>query len=172
VRALLCLLLPVCVACGAPDRQGNADLLGHGLPDSHVAPDNDAGFDLGQPPDLLGADLTGLDLSQPSDLAGGALDPNLSLPNASGMPCSMPGSFSGCPSIQVCRFFTATEGRCESCTSCGNLNALCSSSAECDILFMCYLGHCTNFCTLGTSECGPPQDCIDIGHPTRGVCKP
>jgi hypothetical protein len=39
-------------------------------------------------------------------------------------------------------------------------------------LFSCYAGRCTNFCTLGTVECGPVEDCLDIGHPTHGVCDP
>jgi hypothetical protein len=55
---------------------------------------------------------------------------------------------------------------------CGNLNAACDASDQCDILFMCFQGQCTNFCALGTTECGAPQDCVDIGHPTHGVCRP
>jgi hypothetical protein len=77
-----------------------------------------------------------------------------------------------CPNLQVCRFFTPTEGRCETCTNCGNLGAACTATNECDILFECFRGKCTNFCTLGTTECGPPADCLNIGHATRGVCKP
>jgi hypothetical protein len=107
--------------------------------------------------------------------AGGGLDPGLSLPPADGAPCTHPGAIGSpeCPAgDQVCRFFTPTEGRCESCTTCGNLNASCSATNECDILFECYQGRCTNFCTLGTSECGAPTDCLDIGAATRGVCRP
>lgn len=103
---------------------------------------------------------------------GGALDPGLSLPDPSGTPCSTPGSMGECPGIEVCRFFSTTEGRCESCGACGNLGASCSASADCDILFMCFEGRCTNFCTLGSFECGPVADCLDVGHPTRGVCRP
>ncbi len=129
------------------------------------------------PPDLVKApdvDLASApsDLAAPpADLAMGALDPGLSLPDPNGATCATPGSLSECPGIEVCRFYTAQSGRCESCTSCNNLGAPCSASSDCDILFMCYLGKCTNFCQLGTSECGPVANCLDIGHPTYGVCK-
>lgn len=89
-----------------------------------------------------------------------------------GTPCTNLGGMSECPGIEVCRFYDSVEGRCESCSPCGNLGAFCSASNQCDILFMCYLGQCTNFCQLGTTMCGPPQNCIDIGHPTHGVYLP
>ncbi len=164
MRAFI-LLLPAVAACGTDMRQAIRDLGGHELPDSHVT-----GDDGGAPSDLAGViqDLTG---STADLLPPGMLDPNLSLPNANGQTCTQVGYETGCPAIQVCRFYSPTEGRCESCTTCGNLHATCSASNQCDILFMCYQGKCTNFCTLGTSECGPPADCINIGHPTRGVCK-
>ncbi|HEU0032488.1 MAG TPA: hypothetical protein VFQ53_17770 [Kofleriaceae bacterium] len=106
--------------------------------------------------------------------SSGGLDPDLEVPPAGNQPCTTPGSLSDteCPGIAVCRFFSPTEGRCESCVTCGNLNAACSASDQCDILFTCYQGRCTNFCLLGSSECGAPADCIDIGHPTHGVCRP
>jgi len=113
------------------------------------------------------------DGSMPID--AGLLDPDLLLPDPNGQVCSHPGAIGSpeCPAVdQVCRYFTPTEGRCESCTACGNLNAPCAATNECDILFECYLGRCTNFCTLGTSECGAPADCINIGNATRGVCRP
>lgn len=100
------------------------------------------------------------------------LDPDLGLPDPSGDPCDTPGGMWECDFLEVCRFYSSSEGRCESCEPCGNLNDFCSSSSECDILFMCYLGHCTNFCTLDTYMCGPIEDCVDIGHPTHGVCIP
>jgi hypothetical protein len=108
------------------------------------------------------------------DGAAGGLDPDLDVPPAANQACTTPGSLSDaeCPGIQVCRFFSPTEGRCESCVMCGNLNAMCDASDQCDILFMCFQGRCTNFCTIGTTECGAPQDCVDIGHPTHGVCQP
>lgn len=103
--------------------------------------------------------------------SGTALDPMLDIPDG-GQMCTMPGSLTECPGIAVCRFATVEYGLCESCDVCGNLNAPCVEGTDCDILFECYAGRCTNFCTLGTSECGPPDACIDIGHPTRGVCDP
>lgn len=102
------------------------------------------------------------------------LDPDLSLPDPAGQTCHQPGAIGSpeCPAIHVCRFYSSTEGRCESCSNCGNLGAACSTTSQCDILFECYQGRCTNFCTLGTTECGAPADCVHIGHATRGVCKP
>ena len=87
------------------------------------------------------------------------------------MTCAMPGSLVECAgTAEVCRLYSPSEGRCESCVSCGNLDAPCAASNECDILFMCFLGRCTNFCHLGTFECGRVEDCLDVGHPTMGVC--
>jgi hypothetical protein len=103
---------------------------------------------------------------------GGPLDPNLELPDPAGDVCFTPGSMSECPGIQVCRFYDSVSGRCESCSPCGNLNDFCTASDQCDILFMCYMNRCTNFCQLGTMMCGAVQDCLDIGHPTHGVCNP
>jgi len=103
---------------------------------------------------------------------GGGLDPDLALPDPSGTVCHAPGSSTGCALGEVCRYFTPSEGRCESCVDCGNLHASCVKTADCDILFECFQGTCTNFCTLGGGECGNPADCVAIGHPTRGVCKP
>ncbi len=102
---------------------------------------------------------------------GTPLDPMLDVPDAGDM-CTTPGSLSECPGVAVCRFATVEYGLCESCEPCGNLNAPCVEGTDCDILFSCYAGRCTNFCTLGSFECGPPDDCLDIGHPTRGVCDP
>ncbi|MCC6215317.1 MAG: hypothetical protein IT376_10635 [Polyangiaceae bacterium] len=106
---------------------------------------------------------------------GGAsgLDPGLALPDGSGTPCSTPGGMGDCPGIEVCRISGPSEGRCESCSGCGNLNAACSSSADCDILFQCYLGHCVGFCDLQYPQlCGNPDDCVNVGHATHGVCMP
>ncbi len=114
-------------------------------------------------------------LDAPADsTTGGGLDPDLELPDPGGQVCDEPGRIGSpeCPSAEVCRYFTPTEGRCESCSSCGNLGASCTATNQCDILFECYQGQCTNFCTLGTTECGAPADCNNIGHATRGVCRP
>ena len=99
------------------------------------------------------------------------LDPDLSIP-PSGTPCMTPGyGTGGCGSLEVCRISSATGGTCEGGGG-GNLNAFCSAGLDCDILFECYLGRCTNFCTVGTSECGLTADCIDVGNKIKGVCKP
>lgn len=132
---------------------------------------------IGAPADARPATDARLDApldAPPDSSTGGGLDPDLSLPDPGGQVCDEPGRIGApeCPSAQVCRYFTPTEGRCESCTSCGNLGASCSATNQCDILFVCYQGECTNFCTLGTTECGAPADCLDIGHATRGVCRP
>ena len=110
--------------------------------------------------------------SSSTDASGGnPLDPDLDIPDR-GEECTTPGDLNECPGIAVCRFATTEHGLCESCEPCGNLNAPCSEGSECDILFACYAGRCTNFCTLGFPECGPVEDCLDVGHPTKGVCDP
>ncbi|MBV1862269.1 MAG: hypothetical protein KUG77_27870 [Nannocystaceae bacterium] len=105
-------------------------------------------------------------------IGGTPLDPDLDVPDE-GESCSFPGSLNECPGVAtVCRFYSAEEGRCESCDNCGNLNAPCTRGTDCDILFSCFAGRCTNFCQLGTFSCGPIEDCLDIGHATQGVCDP
>lgn len=111
------------------------------------------------------------DASGDPTVDGTPLDPSLDVPDE-GESCTSPGSLTECPGIAVCRFYTAEEGRCESCDNCGNLNAPCTNGTDCDILFSCFAGRCTNFCPLGTSSCGPVENCLDIGHPTQGVCDP
>jgi hypothetical protein len=129
------------------------------------------GTDAGAPADS-GSDAAKPDAAPPPPDSGG-LDPLLSLPDPSGVDC-VPGlaSENGCPNVSVCRISSPSGGRCESCTNCGNLHAACSSGKDCDILFECYAGSCTNFCQLGTYECGPIADCLNVGHPTIGVCRP
>jgi hypothetical protein len=106
--------------------------------------------------------------------SGGAtgMDPGLSLPDPNGTPCTSYGYGTDCPGIEVCRISGPSSGRCEGCGPCGNLGASCTKSSDCDILFQCYQGKCTNICPLGTSYCGPVQDCLDVGNATYGVCKP
>lgn len=112
------------------------------------------------------------DTSGDPTVDGTPLHPELDVPDE-GESCTSPGSLNECPGVgTVCRFYTAEEGRCESCDNCGNLNAPCSSGTDCDILFSCFAGRCTNFCQLGTFSCGPIEDCLDIGHATQGVCDP
>jgi hypothetical protein len=109
--------------------------------------------------------------SSGAELPGDPLDPSLDVPEE-GESCTTPGSLVECPGIAVCRFATTEQGLCESCDGCGNLGAACSEGTDCDILFSCYDGRCTNFCQLGTYDCGPIEDCLDIGHDTYGVCDP
>jgi hypothetical protein len=106
-----------------------------------------------------------------SDGPGDPLHPDLEVPSA-GQVCQTPGSLGECPAVQVCRFHTTEQGLCESCDVCGNLDAPCQSGTDCDILFACFAGRCTNICPLGTQYCGPVEACLDVGHPTHGVCDP
>ena len=128
--------------------------------------------DAAGPTDAGRADAGRTDSGVDSGSSGG-LDPRLDTPPTSAPTCSTPGGFCTAPGGPgVCRFYSATEGRCESCTSCGNLGASCADGTECDILFACFEGVCTNICPLGTFYCGPIDDCLDVGHPTHGVCRP
>ncbi|MFO0727695.1 MAG: hypothetical protein U1E65_28205 [Myxococcota bacterium] len=127
-------------------------------------------FDLGVLPDTGPPPDAGFPDALPVD--GGAIDPDLALPDPAGQPCTTPGSLGECPNLQVCRIYTGSEGRCESCGPCGNLGAFCTTSAECDILFACFRNACVNFCEIGTFECGPMENCVDVGFPGHGMCKP
>jgi hypothetical protein len=106
------------------------------------------------------------------DATSGALHPDLVLPDPGGETCDAPGNTTVCPFLEVCRIASATSGRCETCEGCGNLFDPCVTNRDCDILFQCFQGYCTNICPLGTYYCGPIEDCIDVGHVTHGVCKP
>jgi hypothetical protein len=118
-----------------------------------------------------GGDTTSGTDSNSGDAPGDPLHPDLDVPGE-GQVCTTPGSMVECPGIQVCRFHTTQQGLCESCDACGNLNAPCNEGTDCDILFACFQGRCTNICPLGTFYCGPVEDCLDVGHPTHGVCDP
>jgi hypothetical protein len=121
--------------------------------------------------DAPSTDATDATDSPPPNDSGG-MDPGLSLPVASGQPCYVFGSPGECPSAQVCRLFSPTEGRCEACTApCGALGAACTASAGCDVQFQCYLGACTNFCRIG-QKCGATADCVNVGHASTGMCPP
>lgn len=100
------------------------------------------------------------------------LDPSVSVPPADNEPCDTPGAMFECSGIAICRLYSAESSRCESCEPCGNLYAPCSSSSECDILFTCFEGYCSAMCSFETPQtCGVPTNCIDVGHPTHGVCR-
>jgi len=130
--------------------------------------------DLGVDASFLDADLSDLGSLDAQGMdAEAPLDPELALPDPNGEPCSTPGSEFECPFLKVCRPFTPTQGRCESCAPCGNLNAFCTQTSECDILFTCFRGRCTGFCELGSFNCGPPDACIDVGLSNmHGICEP
>jgi len=135
--------------------------------DTGSDPDGSTGL-----PGSTGADdATTMSGSTGDDLPGDPLDPGLDIPEG-GQPCTTPGSLGECPAIEVCRFATTEQGLCESCDVCGNLGAPCVEGTDCDILFACYQGECTNICPLGTFYCGAVEDCLDVGHPTHGVCAP
>lgn len=124
--------------------------------------------------DTASEDVTTVD-TEPDVPPRTPLDPNLATPPESNPPCTTPGSRGECGFLEICRHFSAEESRCESCDdgTCNGLGQPCSRTAECDILFTCYLGRCTGTCDLTTPQvCGVPTDCIDVGHPTHGVCLP
>ena len=167
MKARWVLLLVFAGACATGGRGGD----GNGGP--HDAPPGtpgDGAPSIDGPPGGGNPDAA---IDAPGGGGGGGLDPDLELPDPGGQVCDEPGRGSPeCPTGEVCRYFTSTEGRCESCTTCGGLGASCTATNQCDTLFECYQNECTNFCTLGTTECGAPADCINIGHATRGVCRP
>src|SRR5262249_24519379 len=103
---------------------------------------------------------------------GNGLNPLLDPASGSGAICNMPGDLTHCPNYGVCRFYTSTEARCEDPGMGLGLHQLCSSSSECDVLFVCYDSECRSFCHLGTIECGAVSDCVDVGWTGHdiGVC--
>lgn len=158
---------------GAADDAASAESNGSDAPDATTG-DPTAADTSSASADSIGTDESATDATSTTtsgESSGDPLDPDLDVPNG-GEECTMPGSLTECPGIAVCRFATTDHGLCESCDACGNLNDPCVEGTDCDILFMCYAGRCTNFCTLGTFECGPVEDCLDIGHATHGVCDP
>jgi hypothetical protein len=103
---------------------------------------------------------------------GLALDPRLEVPPAQNEICSHPGTIGECAWPLSCTFFNKVDGRCVECGStCGHLGDPCSRASDCDSLFACFEGRCTGHCILGSMECGPRPNCLDIGHPLIGVCK-
>ncbi|HWO22130.1 MAG TPA: hypothetical protein VNO30_25380 [Kofleriaceae bacterium] len=170
VRWLLLLVTAAAAAC-ASGRAGDGPGPGGGQHDAPPGSPKDSATTSvdAKPGTKLDAAMM---IDAPGGGGGGGLDPDLEIPDPSGQVCDEPGRMSGeCPAGEVCRFYTSTEGRCEGCTACGNLGASCTATDQCDILFECYKGQCTNFCTLNSTECGAPTDCINIGHATRGVCR-
>lgn len=98
-------------------------------------------------------------------------DPALGLPDGNGAPCpNVGGSCSAGGDPGICRIYSQTEGRCESCTSCSGLNQFCAQSSDCDILFQCYQGQCIELCDLTVGCSGVLDWCVDVGNDQYGVC--
>jgi hypothetical protein len=117
----------------------------------------------------------GGDLRPAHDLAVGGLDPLLSPADGSGAPCMTPGSLTECPGYSVCRFYSPTELRCDAADmSNPGVGVPCNQSSDCDLQYSCYRGFCFPFCTLGGTDCGFPDDCVDVGYTgggDTGVCR-
>jgi hypothetical protein len=129
--------------------------------------------------DLAGADLARVDSAQVGDLSSptdGGLDPLLGPANGSGSVCMTPGSLAECPGYAVCRFYTTTEARCDPADQSNpGIGALCNTSQDCDLMYLCYKDFCRPFCDFTDPySCGfPPGSCVDVGFqgPTHlGAC--
>jgi|GEM_PF-6303487 hypothetical protein len=78
-----------------------------------------------------------------------------------------------CAEGEACAFYTAAENRCAYCPieKCGEFDGVCSLEKPCRPFYTCFGGFCMLACPLADkSMCGNPDDCLDIGHPDRGVC--
>jgi len=159
-------LVVMAAACASGRRPG-----GGGGDDDGAGAQQDAST--GGPHDAPG---TGIDARKLDGGGGGStgLDPELELPDPNGQVCHHPRNSVECPSPEVCRYYSPTEGRCEACPQggCGHLNEPCTATNQCDTPFECYQHACVGFCILGSLECGPVTNCVDIGFPGMGVCKP
>jgi len=103
-----------------------------------------------------------------SDLGSG-LDPLLSPADGTGQVCQTPSSLSECPGYAVCRFYTSAELRCDPANmSNPGIGAPCNLSSDCDLQYQCYRGFCFPFCTLGGTDCGFPDDCVNVGYTGGG----
>jgi len=105
---------------------------------------------------------------------GEPLDPQLAVPPVCAPTCTSIGFGNDCPGLgEYCRLRDSQTAVCESCEACGNLHAPCVNTADCDIIFTCFMGQCTAQCDLNTPQtCGNPAACTNVGHPTHGVCDP
>lgn len=114
----------------------------------------------------------GIDQDAAPDGANTGLSPDLSLAADDGTICADGAlGYGGCGAGQACRFYSPSENHCDPVGG-ALLGDSCADSSECDSLFVCFMGQCSNFCTLGTTECGAPTDCVDVGHPNKGACLP
>lgn len=105
---------------------------------------------------------------------GAPLDPQLAVPPSCEPTCTGIGFGNDCPGLgEYCRLRDSQTAVCESCDACGNLHDPCVTTADCDIIFTCFMGQCTAQCDLSTPQtCGNPAACTHVGHPTHGVCDP
>jgi hypothetical protein len=103
---------------------------------------------------------------------GSAMDSKLVLSNPASLRCMYPGIVDTCPPGQMCHIAGPDSGTCEGCVTCGHLGDPCTVNIDCDTLFQCYAGKCTQICLLGTVECGAIADCLYVGNVYYGVCKP
>jgi hypothetical protein len=106
------------------------------------------------------------------------LDDRVALPELDATPCrvSIGGvDFVNCKGSEECRMATADSGRCEDCLGRCTLHQgdSCTQSWQCDSLFECFRGRCTNRCTRGEHECGKIESCLDVGFLGGfGLCDP
>lgn len=139
--------------------------------------------------DVPGADLIGLDIASdkgsvyrdlPSNWltdarAENGLHPALMIsPAITEQVCTYVGSPTApCTEGDACAFYTSEEDRCATCPveKCENFNNPCSPEKPCRPFYTCFGGFCTVACPLNSRDiCGNPDDCLEIGHPTHGVC--
>ena len=108
------------------------------------------------------------------DLTMSGLDPLLSPADGTGEPCTTPGSLSECTGYAVCRWYSTTQLLCDPADQSNpGIGVPCNQSSDCDLMYACYRGFCFNFCTLGGTDCGFPDDCVDVGYAASniGICK-
>jgi hypothetical protein len=181
------LALAAAVGCGDKKLPAGSRSL-----DGFLAAEDMASPSMGGAPDLAGAapDLAAVvpsdlavvpsDLARvANDLAGvtpAALDVNLKTPGAGGTKCTQLGYANlQCLGNDTCRPYSTTEGRCEAGGS-QPQNVACISSGDCQVQFTCFFGQCQGYCEVGSDQCLPGGECVDVGYrgvtPTLGVCKP
>jgi hypothetical protein len=169
------LVVLLVLAGGCASGRGNGGANGDGRVDAPTGTSVDAAPGDGAATADARVDGSPMPIDAPGGGGGGGLDPDLELPDPSGQFCDEPRRRGApeCPPLEVCRFFTSTEGRCEAGPASGGTpGSPCTATDQCDIQSECYQDRCTAFCLLGSLECGMVADCINIGHATQGVCRP
>ncbi len=103
------------------------------------------------------------------------LDDGVVLPDLDGAVCDPFGGIGACTVTGTCRIATPDSGRCETCDGgrcLGHPKDPCTHTYDCDARLGCFRGTCTPECLLGSTECGKPVDCVDIGYLGYGLCNP